>query len=800
MQLNFLRDIDQTDRLRFWIVFLVACTVIALETVSFQTIVYVNDYLSAMQVISIALLGIAFGGLLSYFIGKFSLDETLGVLLVLFPFSVIASFPIIIKLNGSPMLMMVLLTIPYAIASIIISLMFNKLKPSLVYLFDLVGAGIGALIVVFMIPVLREEGSFFLLTGLGSIPILLHGRIRRTAGKGLVILAISYLLLIGSIALVVTHITVDPFNMVFNAVADKDVYPRKIFHWMNEGRYNLKYSRGSLVERIDIIKRKKNHRGRHQSCYNGRVVDGISNSKITRHGVLDNRFPTRLKLGQDPDTLLVGPSGQGLCKAVQTLGNGHIDAVEINAAIANLMTNQLYKASGYAYKGMDLSIADVRTFMATTSRKYDFITLLNTHRIWSMGHTGPPEYCHSLEAMHAYFDHLKPSGFAVFEERNINEQADLGIRRILRTAIKAMNERGIENPEKNIAIFELWHLCTKKNWDRGKCPRRELFTFMMFKPTPITDEEYNHLKEWATILGDRKPNSRGHYRGIEWRYLPQEPGNNYWTDTINAKSIYDVKGTDKRLHNLAIVTDDIPYPFDIFKSRIPQWEIFKNTAILSLLMAFLPAIVTFFARRKKDEKKTKTGSKASTNFLLVLYFAILGIAYLLIEIVLIQKFAVFLSSPVYTLVIVLGTMLLSSGIGGYYSSGISKKKALLSLLAVVVLSVLVFSIYGAILNGLMFLPFPIRVLAAVIVIAPLGFFMGVPFPYAMSLAKRELTERHAGLMFGINGALGAMASPLTLILSLTKGFNFTIMIGGLAYLVCLLLLALTKNTREEKLN
>ena len=785
MKLSFYRDIDPAERLRLWIVFSVALIVIALESVMFQTIVYVTNYLSAMQVLSIALLGIAFGGIVSFFVNKFDTDKALTVLLTLFPLAVVGSFLVIIKLSHMPILMMALLTTSYAIASTVISLMFNKLKPSVVYMFDLVGAGLGAFVVVLSIPLLREEGSFLLLGALGSVPLFLLWRVRRAGGGARHVQVIAVLLLVANLAGLVLHLTADPFNMVFTATADKETHPRKIFHYMNEGKFDLLYSRGSLIERIDITRKKGS--SRLHSCYNGRLVDTITPNRIKSHGQLDNRFPTRLKLGQDPDTLLVGPSGQGLCKAVQTLGDGHIDAVEINGAIAGLMMNELYKRSGRAYEGMDLTVGDVRTFMETTDRKYDFITLLNTHRIWSIGHTGAPEYCHTLEAMHAYLDHLKDDGIVIFEERNINDQADLGIRRILLTAMQAMKERGIENPGDHIGIFELWHHCQKRRWDAGRCPRHERFTFLMFKASPITQEERDHLFEWADMLAARKKVKGNYFRGIEWMYLPQDQGDNAWTRLIKSGDIYAEDDANEDEHNLTVVTDDIPYPFDIFKSRVPQWEILENTVILALIMVLIPGVITFAARRKKDKKDDKPG-RPGLNLLLIGFFAAIGIGYLLIETVLIQQFAIFLSSPVYTLVIVLGTMLLASGIGGHFSAGISKNRALVAIVAIAALAAVAYFAYAPILSALMSLPFALRVLAAIIMIAPLGFLMGVPFPYAASIAKAELTDRHAGLFFGINGAVGAISAPLAMMLSLLYGFGITILIGGAAYALCLLLL------------
>ncbi len=313
---------------------------------------------------------------------------------------------------------------------------------------------------------------------------------------------------------------------------------------------------------------------------------------------------------------------------------------------------------------------------------------------------------------------------------------------------------------------------------------------LMFKRNPINDNEYAHFLEWEKLLGERIDRNKGYHRGIEWMYLPQDKKNNYWTDVIVTKNIYDVGDINRDLHNMSTITDDKPFPYDVYTEREAQWEVFKTTTILSLAMVLLPALATFLSRREGSAAlRSKGFDRVATNILLILYFAILGIAYLLIEIVLMQKFQMFLSSPIYSLVVVLGTMLVASGIGGYLSGKITKKGALGALLAVVAITAVYWAAIEPVLGALMFLPFLLRILAAVVLIAPLAFFMGMPFPYAMNISKMKLSDGHAGLFFGVNGALAAMASPLSIILSMTKGFNFTIMIGGAAYLVCLLILA-----------
>lgn len=801
MKLELMRGLDGRERARLVAVFFVALSVIALEIVTFQTLSFVNDYMVATQVLSVALMGIALGGLLSFFVPRERPDRAMAVVLFLLPLSILVSFPVIIRLNGTPMHMMALMTLPYILASLYISLAFNRLVPGLVYLFDLVGAGLGALVVVFMVPALREEGSFFLLGGISAIPlavIWLEGWRRGVRTPPLAFLCAGGI----SVALLVTHVVSDPFNLMWSATGGEEAKGKMFKSWFDrkgEPRWELLYSRGSLIERIDIVRNLKEKR-KWLSVYNGRIVDVITPEK-SRIGRLDNRMPTHLKMGENPDTLLVGPSGQGLCKAIQALGKGHVDAVEINGAIASLMMKEMYKKSGNAYEGFDLTIGDVRTFVERTDRKYDFVTMLNTHRIWSMGHQGPPEYVHSLEAIEAYLSVLKDDGFMIFEERNINERADLGIRRIVHTAKQALVNFGATEPHKHFAIWELYHGCNKKQWfsEPQRCRRRQLFTFIAIKASPITEDEYNHFQEWAVDLGERKPGKRGDYRGILWRYLPQEPTDHYWTSVVLEDDIYNTPDTDREQHNLSVVTDNVPFPFDVFKKREKPWEIFWNTTILALMMVLLPSVATFLARRKQDQGGiglARGPARSMINLLLILYFGILGLGYLLIEVVLIQKFGIFLSSPVYSLVVVLGTMLIMSGIGGYFSARFGKRGALAMLALVVVLSAIYWVVLGGLLDALMGLPFALRILAAVVILAPLAFCMGLPFPYGMSLAKEQLSDRHAGLFFGINGGLAAVATPLSIILSMTSGFSTTIFAGGAAYLICLVLVALVGALRK----
>ena len=766
-------------RTQLWIVFFVAMTVIGLETVSFQALSFVADYLRATEVLSIALLGLSAGGVLAWVWRR----GGIGVVLALLPFSVLITFPVIARLTDHPIALVVAMTPPYILASLVISRMFAALPPSQVYVYDLVGAGLSTLVVALAIPLLREEGSFLLLTGIATLPLLLHARATRSRTYG----SLGIALAVGAAGLLTAHIALDPFNLLRHARGGEKLF-NSWYDSKGRERFDLLYSRGSLIERIDIAARAGNgKKGPWVSIYNGRIVDAITPDRA-KPGRLDNRLPNTLMT--DPDSLLVGPSGQGLTKAVQGLGKGHIDAVEINGAIAWLMTERMFKRSGKAYGGMELTIGDVRTFLRRTPRLYDYITLLNTHRIWSMGHQGPPEYVHTIEAMRDYFARLKPNGWVLFEERNINERADLGIRRLLQTAKAAILERG-GDPAQQTVIWEVYHDCSMSQWGRDPadpaklCRRSQRFTFVMLKNSAITPEDDAALVDWGRKVADRGPDKEGNYRGILWLYRPAEPTSHYWTDVVRAGSLTELSDAKPEEQNLGIVTDDVPYPYDVYKSRPEIDTMIRQVVGLAIAMVIVPAVLAFFGTRRRETRDVPR--RVASTILLVLFFGLLGLGYLLVEVVLMQKLAIFLSSPTYAFVVVLGTMLVASGIGGLASARFRTSQVAAAMAATVVLLGLALGM-DAILRPLMVLPFVLRVLAAILLVGPLAFLMGMPFPHMLAATKEQLSDSHAGLMFAVNGALSAIAAPVALVYSMDHGFQATFAMGAVLYLACLALL------------
>ncbi|MGB9775344.1 MAG: hypothetical protein ACPL7C_02180 [Anaerolineae bacterium] len=159
-------------------------------------------------------------------------------------------------------------------------------------------------------------------------------------------------------------------------------------------------------------------------------------------------------------------------------------------------------------------------------------------------------------------------------------------------------------------------------------------------------------------------------------------------------------------------------------------------------------------------------------------FGFLGLAFMLVEIPLLQRFILFLGHPAYAMAGVLGALLFFSGLGSLLSARVSPRRALNGVVGVVVL----YGLGMPLLSGpLLGLPFWARAAVAALGLAPLGVTMGMPFPRLLE----ALQERAPALVpwaWGVNGALSVVASVLAALMALSWGFRAVLLAGAAAYL------------------
>jgi hypothetical protein len=205
-----------------------------------------------------------------------------------------------------------------------------------------------------------------------------------------------------------------------------------------------------------------------------------------------------------------------------------------------------------------------------------------------------------------------------------------------------------------------------------------------------------------------------------------------------------------------------------------------QVGVLALLLIVLPLF-----------RLSRGGGK---RLWVLLYFAGLGMGYMLLEIVFIKQFALYLGHPIYAATVVISTMLVCSGLGSYFSGRRKYDKNSLQWITVVIVLVIVgYSLFlASLLSGTLGWPLYARGVIALLLIAFPAYFMGMPFPVGLKLAD-SFARSNVPWAWGINGCFSVMTPPLAAILAVELGFQFVIILAAMMYGISFLSLFLIEH-------
>ena len=184
---------------------------------------------------------------------------------------------------------------------------------------------------------------------------------------------------------------------------------------------------------------------------------------------------------------------------------------------------------------------------------------------------------------------------------------------------------------------------------------------------------------------------------------------------------------------------------------------------------------------------SREGLEAPDRWRFLVYFAGLGLGFIMIEIALLQRFTLFLGQPVYTFAVVLAALLIFTGAGSALSNkfGAAARKNLrvvipLILLALGLTAFLTPIIFSFTLGWSLFW----RVLISIILLAPLGILLGMPFPTGLRIVAGEASDL-VPWAWGVNGFFTVIGTVSALILGMAFGFKVVLIIAALCYLLSL---------------
>lgn len=441
---------------------------------------------------------------------------------------------------------------------------------------------------------------------------------------------------------------------------------------------------------------------------------------------------------QNARMLCIGAGGGLDVMIGRAAGVREIVAVDINRALPRLLEQfRDYHGDVYGTAGTRLQIAEGRSFLARERRRFDVIYLALTQTATATG-TGmalAESYIHTIEAFADALRRLSTDGFLVciFQE-------EAPLQRALLTAKWAV-ERVTGTSDTGAAHLAAWS-----------------------EPT-LDYTPYNHL-----LLVKREPLTQEDVAAI--RHVVYEF--RFRTRFLPGQSLPDPRAS--RL-NLWPPHDDNPFFLDLsFGVPAPiQGLLFASAVATALLLAL--------ALRGTGGLRSEPRS-----WLPILVFFI-GVGFMLVQNVAVQRFILFLGYPTLALSVVIVSMLLGGALGSrcaqrWAERGDWRRLAMFGGLIIPALSLLNYAA-PALTRTWMPLPLAARAALAGMWLAPTGFLMGLFFPTALRLS----TPRGIPLLWAVNGAASVFGAGLTLAVAKLATFTLALNLGLICYIVAVALLA-----------
>jgi len=498
------------------------------------------------------------------------------------------------------------------------------------------------------------------------------------------------------------------------------------------------------------------------------------------------QFAIAYSLKENPRTLILEPKGGMSIMSALALGAKQITAVEANPLVIKPAKDI------YALPGVSTVTASGRSFLRSNKTQFDIIQLPLTdsyHPVSSGAYALGEDYRYTLESFSDMIDNLKPDGILVIT-RWLQEEPSEWLRTFA-IAVTASENKRIDASMNIIAL---------RGYNTGT---------ILVKKNVFTPEENEKVRFFA----QEKAFDIVYMPGLnpeevnQFNILPEpiyyQTFNSFLTSTSRDKFYenypYDVRPP----------TDDHPFFGHYFKwSQMDQileslgttWQPFGGAGYLAIILIFLIALILstgliLLPILLKRNNKVKFSDKR-----IPIYFGLIGLGFMLVEIPLIQQFTLYLDQPAYAMAVVLFSILLFSSLGSRFgSSKMSLSTALLLLLGL--LGVYIVFLPG-ILHKTLGLPLLIRVAMSLLIISPLGFLMGVPFPGGLRWLRGKTgtmsisSEWLIPYVWAINSACSVISSILASLISLSFGFTVTFALGMVFYALSL---AFSISGKETKL-
>ncbi len=734
---------------KYLIITLMSITLISLEIVWTRIFSAEFFYTFAFLTLSLAVLGLGLGALALRLFKFMNRQATLGICLTLSAFLALIGPAVALHtgLNfselftsmlavGKFVITIFLLGTPFFFGGVGLAILFkgNHQDMPRLYMADLLGAGSGVLVAVFFMNIAGTP----LATALITIPMLLAAfmasqRLFRMAPAAVAVI------------LILTGIKANTWIEM----------PRK-------ERAPVIYKHWDAMSKIKIFENSEDYRGIN--------IDNAANSPVYHFDGNWDR-PDSLKFGfgidvsylikKQPKCTFMSLGAGGGTDVLQALqaGAAEVHAVEVNPHINWMMTNgNLAEYSGNIYNDPRVRVVteDARAYVRQFDNRFDLIYSLssNTFAALASGSFALAEnYLFTTEAFKDYYRALTGRGYLSMEHQ-------FYMPRIVSEALIALKEIGVQDPASHIAVYDL--------------PRMRRNLLLMSK-APMTEEVRQNA--YGTLTAEN-------YGDIHLLYpAPDSTADNLinrivtqgW-ETVAADAAVNVApandnkpfiaqmGLWRNLH-LNKLDKVLPYEFTGF----PVAKVIIAIILLVIGLLILPLnLIPYFMKGPKLRAAPW------------LFFFLIGAGFMIVEVMLIQKYTLFIGPSAYSFVTILLTLLISSGIGSRFADRFNSIIPFVGIVGWLLIEIFFLEPITYVLGELSVFP---RMLVSMLFIFPLGFFMGMPFPKG--------TKRVGELIdwgFAVNGAASVLGSAAILLVSFNFGIDAALMVGAVIYAIAMLLM------------
>ncbi|MBI3921887.1 MAG: hypothetical protein HY318_10765 [Armatimonadetes bacterium] len=487
---------------------------------------------------------------------------------------------------------------------------------------------------------------------------------------------------------------------------------------------------------------------------------------------------------QVKSALSIGPGG-GLDILLGLLAKtSEIDGVEVNASIPRIMRQYAdFNGGIYEQPNVHITVGDGRTYVRHATKRYDliYLALTQTAAYGNVGLSLVESYIHTTDALRDYLGHVTPGGRVAL----ITQEYSL-LCRYFATAVQVLGERGESAAEacRHIALFSV------PVEQYGSTPYRNL---ALVQNSPYTPEEAGQLQAFARRMR------------LTVYFIPHlYEGRPFCRVASGALSLSEFINLFRKHEEISIkpVNDNSPFFVDLSLAT-PQMLTHLLLGALVLIAAFSAwAGASVYCRSRRGERDSN-GVSTGQVLPFVFYFSALGSGFMLVEIALAQKMILFLGYPTLALSVILCALLLGGGCGSWFSQRVPPERLhrgiVVGATGVVALVLLEAQVVHLLFESANIPSIALRSLLSVLLLLPLGFFLGIPFPSGIRLLERVSPE-DIPWMWGVNGVTSVIGSVLAAIGAKLWGFNQVLWLGSCVYgLIAVIFLVSDqrKRTRNE---